>query len=69
MSMRLRSRGHDLGRVRLTASGKLQLRPTYAGLLVAGKAATSYGPTRALAWSGAAVVVLAAATVLRRRRT
>lgn len=61
--VRLRSRGHDLGLVRVSEGGKLAFRPTPAGLVVAGRTALSYGPGRAAAWTAAAV---ATALVLRR---
>ena len=69
VSFQLRSRGHDLGRVRLSATGKVRLRPTAAGVLVAGRTAVSYGRTRAVVWTAlAAVAGLTVASALRRRR-
>lgn len=68
-SVRLRTHGHDLGLVTVSSRGRLRLRPTLKGLLVAGRTATSYGSgRRALLWVGpAAVAGLAATAILRRR--
>ena len=69
VSVRLRSGGRDLGRLRLTATGKLRVRPTLAGLLVAGRTTVSYSPSRRPVVGAMAVAAaLAVAATLRRRR-
>ena len=68
LSFRLRSRGRDLGRVRVTPAGKLRLWPTPAGLVVAGKTAASYGKGRAAVLAAAVAAGVLTAAGLRRRR-
>ena len=63
----LRSRGRDLGRVTVGATGRLRARPTPAGLAVAGRLALDGASRRVLAtWAGLAVLLVLA--VGRRRR-
>lgn len=75
--VRLRSSGRDLGQVRLTSGGRLRVRPTAAGLVVAGRTVglvvagrtvLSGGPARAAAAGLAAVLVAVALTQLHPRR-
>lgn len=63
--VRLRSAGRDLGQVQLSSGGRLRLRPTPIGLVVAGRTALSYGSGRAVAWG---MLALLTATVLTRLR-
>ena len=67
VSVRLRSHGMDLGRVRLTRTGRIRIRPTPAGLV----AVVAADPTRrrSLAYAGGAAVAVALATTVLRRRS
>lgn len=68
VSMRVRSRGRDLGRVRLTPSGAIRFRPTVGGLIVAGRTAASYGKGRSVLFGAAAAAVALLVVGTRRRR-
>ena len=68
LPVQLRSRGRDLGRVRLTAAGRLRVRPTPAGVLVAARTGLTYGRTPRVLGAGAAfALVLALIGWLRHR--
>jgi hypothetical protein len=64
VSVRLRSHGRDLGRVRMTRTGRIRMRPTPAGLV----AVVTADPTRrcSLAYAGGAAAAVALATTLVR---
>jgi hypothetical protein len=68
VSVRLRSHGRDLGRVRLTPTGRIRIRPTPAGL-VAVVAADLTSRRRSLAYAGGAAAAVALATTLVRLRS
>ena len=66
--VRLTSRGHTLGRVHLTATGKVRFTPTLQGFPVLVRTAASYGPGRVVAAVTVAGVGIIA-FVIRRRST
>ena len=61
----VRSRGRDLGRVRLTSNGGVRIRPTAAGVLTA---AGSIAPIRWMAVAAGPALAVLAAIAYRRRR-
>ena len=65
LPVQLRSGGRDLGRVSLNAAGRLRLRPTGAGVLVAARTGLTYGRTPYAVGAALAVVGI---VWLRRRR-
>ncbi len=67
VSVRLRSHGKDLGRVRLTRTGRIRIRPTPTGLVAV--VAAHLTRRRSLAYAGGVAVALALATTLLRRRS
>jgi hypothetical protein len=67
VSVRLRSHGRDLGRVRLTRNGRIRIRPTRAGLVAV--VAADLTRRRSLAFAGGAAVAVALATTLLRLRS
>lgn len=58
--LRLTSQGRDLGRVRLSPRGRIRVRPTGSGVLVAVRTASSNVPGRSVAWALATVAALVA---------
>ena len=58
LPVRLRSRGRDLGQVRLNAAGRLRVRPTPAGVLVAARTGATYGRTPRVLGAGAALALV-----------
>ena len=66
--LRLRSRGRDIGSVRVVSGGGVRLRPAWSGVPTVVRTAASYGGGRALAVGLAAGAVVAVLVVLRRRR-
>jgi hypothetical protein len=62
----LRSRGRDLGSVRVTRSGRFRVRPTRAGLALVPRLVP---PRRLLAYSAAGAAVLTAVLIRRLRRS
>jgi hypothetical protein len=67
LPVRLRSHGRDLGRVHLTAGGRLRFRPTPVGMLVAARTGLTYGRTPYVL--GAALVVAVLSAWAARSRT
>lgn len=69
VSVRLRSRGRDLGWMQMRAGGRVHVRPTPNGALLAARTvASSRTSRRALEWTAAAVVALVLAARLGSRR-
>jgi hypothetical protein len=66
--VRLTSRGRDLGRVHLTSTGTVRLRPSLSGVPTVVHTALTYPPTRAAAAVLASGALAAAVYLLRRRR-
>ncbi len=58
LPVQLRSRGRDLGQVRLNAAGRLRVRPTPAGVLVAARTGVTYGRTPHVLGAGAALALV-----------
>lgn len=69
LPVHLHSRGRDLGQVRLNAAGRLRVRPTPAGVLVAARTGATYGRTPHVLGVGAGfALVLALVNWVRHRR-
>jgi hypothetical protein len=67
VSVRLRSHGRDLGRIRMTRTGRIRIRPTPAGLVAV--VAADSTRRRFLAYAGGAAAAVALATTLLRLRS
>ena len=67
VSVRLHSHGRYLGRVRLTPTGRIRIRPTPAGLVAV--VAADLTRRRSLAYAGGAAAAVALGTTLLRLRS